>query len=476
MKKVILCLVLAAAVPAMACAKKSKKETAAEPAAAVATADEHPEWDDEPVLTEECKSNVSIVHEDVKNKQFEAAYEPWLQVYQNCPNANKSIYTNGAKIVDYFYGKATDPQEKERWGRLALEMCDKRIKYFGDDPKYPTAYILGEKGLEYVEHFPDDPVKEVAYPWLKQAVDGLQKQAKITVMVEFVKVSYNLYKQNPEQYGEQFIADYTLVSGYLQQLAENPAQKNASAAAQQKDYLDNLFAVSGAAECGKLDEIYAAYVESNLQNLDNLLKVMKLYKRVNCTESDVYFAAAESAHKLQPTEESAAGCARMCEKKEDWQGAIAYYNEAISLVEEQDDDDLDDYTYKIAMINYDKFKNYTEARAFARKSLDYAPSQGRCYILIGLCYAASKPYSEGNYPAAKCAILNKTVFWAAVDKFQKAKEVDSSCIEDANKLIASYSKYFPTKDEMFDLPNEFDGGTFIVGGWINERTVCRPAK
>ncbi|MBQ7192540.1 MAG: hypothetical protein IJS00_06705 [Paludibacteraceae bacterium] len=477
MKKTLLCFILAAAVPAMACAKKSKTTTAEVAVAEQQTlVVEHPEWQDDPVITEDCKRNVSLVHENVKSKQFEAALNPWMQLYNECPNANKSIYTNGAKIVDYFYAKATDEAEKEKWARLALEICDKRIKYFGDDPKYPTAYILGEKGVEYCEHFPNDPVKEVAYPWLKESVEKLGIQSKITVMVEYVRVSYNIYKQNPDQYGEQFIADYTLVSGYLQKLAENPALKNASAAAQQKDNLDNLFAASGAAECGKLDELYANYVQENQGNMDNLLKVIRLYKRVDCTESDVYFSAALAAHKLQPTEESAAGCARMCEKKEDWKGAIDYYNEAISLVEEENDDDLDDYTYKIALINYDKFQKYMEARTYARKSLEYNPAQGRCYILIGLCYANARPYTTDNYPAAKCVILNKTVYWAAVDKFVKAKEVDPSCTEDANKLISSYRKSFPTKEEMFDLPNEFNQGTFVVGGWINETTVCRAAQ
>jgi len=28
---------------------------------------------------------------------------------------------------------------------------------------------------------------------------------------------------------------------------------------------------------------------------------------------------------------------------------------------------------------------------------------------------------------------------------------------------------------MFDLPNEFGEGTFLVGGWVNERTTCRAA-
>ena len=240
--------------------------------------------------------------------------------------------------------------------------------------------------------------------------------------------------------------------------------------------MDNLFAISGAADCSKLDEIYAAMVEQSKGNLDELLKYMKLYKRVNCTESDVYFAAAEAAHKLQPTEESAAGCAKMCMKKEDWRGAIAYYNEAISLIDEEDDDDQDDYLYNIAFIYMDKLKNYPEARKYARQSLEVVANQGRCYILIGCCYAAAKPYSEPEYPAAKAAILNKTVFWAAVDQFNKAKSVDPSCAADADKLIAAYSKYYPTKEEMFDLPNELGGPTYIVGGWINEKTTCRPAR
>ena len=104
------------------------------------------------------------------------------------------------------------------------------------------------------------------------------------------------------------------------------------------------------------------------------------------------------------------------------------------------------------------------------------PNQGRCYILIGCCYAAAKPYTEADYPAAKAAILNKTVFWAAVDQFNKAKQVDPSCASDADKLIAAYSKYYPTKEEIFDLPGELGGSTYIVGGWINEKTLCRPAK
>lgn len=463
-------MALCAAVPALACAKKPKNVEAA-PAPAAQTAAQ----EEEPTITEDCIVNVSLFNESVKNKQFADAYGPWWEVYNTCPNANKAIYTQGSKIIDWKYANTTDPAEKERLRQLILEMHDKRIKYFGDDPKYPTAYILGQKALDYCQYFPEDELKEPAYQWFKQSVEGMGVKSQMQVLAKFVDVSYAIFKSNPDLYGEQFIADYELASELLAKQAADPSNKNAKYAAQQKDYVDNIFAVSGAADCSKLDEIYAKVVADNADNLDMLTKVAALYKRVKCTESDIYFAACENAHRLQPTEESAAGCARMSVKKGDFRTAINYYEEAISRAQTLDpqDEDIADYQYNIALIYYSDLKNYPQARAYARQSLASKEDQGRCYILIGLCYAGSQPYSTADYPAAKAAILNKTVFWAAVDKFVQAKRVDPSCAADADKLIAAYSKYYPTKEEKFDLPNELGGSTFYVGGWIGETTVCR---
>ena len=143
----------------------------------------------------------------------------------------------------------------------------------------------------------------------------------------------------------------------------------------------------------------------------------------------------------------------MSAKKGDYREAINYYEEAISRAQELDanDEDIADYQYNIALIYFSNLKNYPQARAYARQSLSSKEDQGRCYIVIGLCYAASQPYSSADYPAAKAAILNKTVFWAAVDKFAQAKRVEPTCAADADKLISTYSKYFPTKEEMFEF-------------------------
>jgi tetratricopeptide (TPR) repeat protein len=466
----LLVVALAAAVPALACAKKPKKVAEETPVVAEPVVEEA-----EPTITEECVMNVSLFHEAVKNKMYADAYDPWWEVYSTCPNANKSIYTDGAKIVEALYQAASDPAEKERLANLAIQMQDKRIRFFGTDPKYPKDYILGEKGLAYLDFFGESKLPE-ARECLQQSVVGMGAKSKVMVLVKLVDVSYALYKQDPNGRAEQFIADYELASNALGEQAGDTSNKNAEIAGKQKDYVDNIFAISGAADCSKLDEIYAAAVKDNISNLDMLQKIAKLYKRVRCTESDVYFAACEAAHKLQPTQESAAGCASMSAKKGDYEGAIAYYDQAIKLAMVEDElEDVADYQYNAAFYCFNNLKRYQDARKYALASiatlngLGQNKGQGRCYIIIGMAYAATRLHGND----AKGTILNKTVYWAAVDKFIKAKQVDPSVEAQASEFISTYSRYFPTKEERFDLPGEFSGSTYFVGGWIGETTNIR---
>ena len=468
--KTLLVVALAASVPALACAKKPKKAAEEAPVQAAAVVEE-----EEPTITEECVINVSLFHESVKNKMYADAYGPWWEVYTTCPNANKSIYTDGAKIVEALYQATSDPAEKERLAKLAIEMQDKRIRFFGNDPKYPKAYILGEKGLAYVDFYGESKLEE-ARACLRESAEAMGTKSKMMVLKSLVDVSYALYKQDKDGKAEQLISDYELASNLLGDQASDPNNKNADLASKQKDYVDNIFAISGAADCSKLDELYWDDVRDNVNNLEVLQKIVKLYKRVRCTESDIYFSACEASHKLQPTDESAAGCASMSAKKGDYEQAVAYYDEAIKLAMIEDElEDVADYQYNAAFYCYNNLKKYQEARKYALasiatlNSLGMNKGQGRCYIIIGMCYAATQLYPQD----AKGRILNKTVYWVAVDKFVKAKQVDPSVEAQANEFISSYSKYYPSKEERFDLPNEFSGSTYFVGGWIGESTNIR---
>ena len=412
---------------------------------------------------EECLMLLSLSHESVKAEQYDDAYENWSKLYQSRPDFNKTIFTDGNKILEYKWNNAQTPEEKNQWREMIMKLHDERIKFF-DDPKYPDAYVLGLKGLDYLTYYPEDELGLKAYECLKQSVDGMGENAQITVLRKLVEVSYNIYKSNQDQYGDQFLADYQKVAALLDAIVAKGG-KNSAAAQEQKAYVDRLYAASGAADCGQMDQMYASVVAESTNDLDKLSSIMKLYRRLGCTESDVYFAAAESAHKLQPTSESAAGCGQMSIKKGDFEGALTYYKQALELATENED--KADYLYRIANI-YVSLGNYQQGVSSAEQALAIEPEDGRCYLLIGLCYASAKIYDD--------PILARSVYWVACDMFNKAKAVDTSCASDANKLIATYAQYFPSKEDIFFHRDLNEGTSFRVGGWVNKTTTCRAKK
>ena len=454
MKKVLL-IALCFAIPMVGFAQKKKKK-GAEPEVVVPVV--------ETLSDEECYEKISLFQQEVKMGAYESAYEYWLPVYQSRPDFRSQIYTNGAKILEYRYNQAQTDEARKALRDSIMQLHDDRIKYF-DDAKYPDAYVLGLKGLDYLTYFTEDELALPAYGWLKEAVTALGAKAQITMLRKFVELSYNVYKSNTDQYGDQFLADYQLASAALEQIATEGG-KNAEHAASQKAYVDRLYAASGAADCGQMDQMYATVVAESADDIEKLGSIMKLYRRLGCTESDVYFAAAEHAHKLQPTSESAAGCGQMSIKKGDFDGALAYYKQAVDMATA--DEDKADYLYRVANI-YVSTQNYQQGVSYANQALEISPEDGRCYLLIGLCYASAKNIYDDP-------ILARSVFWVACDMFNKAKAVDSSCATDANKLIATYAQYFPSKEDVFFHRDLTEGSPFRVGGWIGKTTTCRAKK
>ena len=71
----------------------------------------------------------------------------------------------------------------------------------------------------------------------------------------------------------------------------------------------------------------------------------------------------------------------------------------------------------------------------------------------------------------------KLVYSLAIDKFLKAKSVDPSFNDIANKKIAKYSVYLPTTDDAFFYSKEdrkiTEGSAYQFGCWINESTKVR---
>jgi len=441
--------------------KKSKSTATEEVTASIAPASE----DATPVITDQCLVNISLFNESAKNKQYADALKPWRAAYLECPGANKAIYSKGKEILQWQLSQTKDEISFKAAFDELMGMYDNRIKYFGTDSRYPTAWILGLKAQDYIAYAKNDVLKKTAYSWLEQSIDGLGENSELDFIRQFMVLSTAIY-QADKTHAEKYLSDYLKIKSVFEKQLKNPELKNPEITSQMEQGLDALFVQSGVADCKTLDGIYQSKLKDNMTNLEFLNNVISFYKRVSCTESEVYFTASVAAHKIQPSAETANGCAEMSYKKGEFSKSISFYDEATKL--STDKKEKADFQYKIAQIYYIELDNFQRAREYARNSLEFNPNNGSPYLLIGSMYAKSR----GIYDDA---VLAKTIYWVAVDKFIKAKQVDSSAknIEDADKLIRVYSAYFPSKEDIFFQPDLQAGKSFLVGGWIGENTICR---
>ena len=117
---------------------------------------------------------------------------------------------------------------------------------------------------------------------------------------------------------------------------------------------------------------------------------------------------------------------------------------------------------------YKNMGSLSRARDIFRRAAQVDPTNGEPYLLIAMLYAESAKQFSGD-------IESKAVFWAAVDKCNKAKSIDPSIAESANSMIRSYTAAFPSMETIF-FNDYSEGQTFQVGGWIGETTTIRARK
>ena len=412
-------------------------------------------------MSEDCKVNLSLFTEYAKVKNYADAYEPWMKVYTECPTASKNIYSLGVRILEWKIKQATTQEEFQAAFAQLMKLYDDRIQYYGNDTKTPRPAILADKATKHNKYFPDDSA--TIYPWIKEAIHGLGNAASASELQLFVFSSANLYKAD-KTLAEQFIGDYTFADAILSANSQNADLKDAEGYANVKSAVDVLFAASGVADCAKMNEIFLPNVENNSTDLKYLEGVMKLFKRLKCIEHEAYYKAAEYAHRISPSAEAATGLGNMSYVKGDLNKAIEYYQEAVNLATE--DIDIADNLFRIAQVYYKKGE-YANVRKYCKESLAKNPAQGQPHILLGIVYTQAKVSDDPT--------LQKSIFWAAVDQFIKAKSVEPTedMIEQANKQIRSYSVYFPSKEEVFMHPDIEEGKSYYVGGWVGETTTVR---
>lgn len=402
-----------------------------------------------------CIRNYSIYREYSRQREYETAYSYWKIPFDECPLINKNIYLDGVKIFRSRIEESTSPEQEQNNLDTLMLIYERRIQYFGD-----KGNVRGRQGVDLLRYGRDnlDYIKQ-AYTYLNESIELRKSKSSDAVLGSYFSTSIVLY-QNNEVDANTVIEDYILVSEIIDEVLEkNPTKKGFD---NLKESVNDNFVNEGPGECETLVSYFNQKLESKQEDVDFLRMLTSLLRNRECTDSELFYHASKNLHRLSPTAEAALNLAIMDFKKGEFTGSSKYYQQAVNL--ETDEDKKADYYFGMAACN-NEMDNKQKARELALKAASIRTNWGEPYILIGQLYADSK---------ADCSSIGlpNAVYWVAVDMFLKAKTIDPSVEEKANKLILAYSKYFPNKEEAF-FQNVTEGNSYSIGCWINETTKAR---
>jgi len=404
------------------------------------------------VGNQECLIQISMFHEFVKQESYDLAIDSWRKAFNECAATDKTIYLDGEKIMKSFIEKAADPQSKEKYIDTLLMVYTQRIQFFGQE-----GFVYGKMGIDLLKYRPQ-AVNE-AHRLLEKSVELEGEASSAATVATYAQTTNQLFK-NGELSNEAVIRVLVKLMNIVEKrLVAEPEEKGFLMT---KNTLNTILLNSGASDCQSIIKVFEEEYAQNHQNKEWLMKVSSFLEKLECTESDLFVKTTEELHILEPSNISARNLGIIYKGKENWDKAMEFYLQAVNLSSDSISKGYNYYDLAIVSMQQNK---YSQARSYAYEAIKMKPNWGLPYILIGDLYIKSSDLCNSlEIPAA--------IYWVAVDKYQKARAIDATCTEEANRKIGIYSAYFPNQENVF-FYNYFEGNSYNVGCWINETTTVR---
>jgi len=427
---------------------------------------------------EECMTKLSIFHEYVKAKNFDAAYEPWMAVRNKCPKFSLAIYSDGEKILEDKIENANGA-DKEAYINDLIKLWEERGEHFANKtPKgeyaaqscqllYDNKYVMHKSTQELYDCF-DAAYKldkdtftnpKSLYTYFSLMVDLYDAEKKSAAEL------FNKYDDVVEKV-EGEVKNYSL---NLNKLIEKEAAETALTSKEQKykrfyeSYLKAYDQISDGidqklgdrANCDNLIPLYTKDFEENKADAVWLQRAAGKMSEKECTDDPLFFKLVNAYHELSPSANSAYYLGILKDKEGKPSEAIVFYKQAVDL--ETDDFKKSKLLNKIGL----KLKArgvYGQARGYFRDALKLNPSNGRPYLSIAAMYAAS----ANN--CGETTFDKRAVYWLAADEARKAARVDPTLNKSVAQTVANYEAKAPSKADIFKEANS--GKVIKIGCWI----------
>jgi len=404
-----------------------------------------------------CIKNLSLYKEFFKHNNYRDAINPWREVFGQCPGSSQKMYIEGVSMYKKFIESASTPERREEMIDTMMLIYNRRMEYYPER----NGSVLGRKGIDLLRFRRSDVESmEEGYGYLKQSIEIEQKKSRDAVLVTFVNASITLNKADKLD-DNQVIEDYFTVTTLIDQLlAKGSRWKKA------KGNVDDLMLKSGLLTCEALNSYFEPQYEAQKDDQVFLEKLINFYTESGCDKTDLYVAASEQMYVIEPGPKSAHQLARLFMIRSDYPKAAIYLKEAVQGTD-IDNKTKAEWYFELAVVTRAQEK-YCEAIKHAREAIILKSNFGKAYLQIGDCYIYSRE-SLGD------VFEQRAAYWAATDKYAKAKAVDPSVSVEATRKINDAAAQYSNHEEVF-FRDMKDGDSYQVKGCINEYTTVRSRK
>ncbi|RAV29308.1 tetratricopeptide repeat protein [Sinomicrobium soli] len=425
------------------------------------------------VQNPECPQNLSIFAEHAKKKDYDAAYEPWKMVYENCPTLHWATYHYGERILKHKI--QSDAANKEQYIEMLSGLYETAPKNFPD--RYSETGSLIDMAL--LKHDNKLGSKEEIYDILDKAFksdkDGFKSPKALYLYFSTLVDLQGEGKKDLQEVFDVYDEVTAKIGEENQELAETivkyvPKEEEGTLSAKEKQILaaarqngENYEKISSSidtklgklADCDNLIPLYQKNFEAKQGDPDWLKSAAGKMDEKGCTGDPMFVKLVEALDKIEPSASSKYYLGSLYEEQGDNTKALEFFKQSIDL-----ETDAVKKAQKLTSIasKASKRGQKTTARNYAQQALDVNPANGTPYLIIAHLYASS---------ANECGSTTfekRAVYWKAAEMARKAGQVDPSLKTKSAQAVSSYMGRAPSKQDIFS--SGMSGKTVTFSCWV----------
>ena len=435
--------------------------------------------------SEEDINALSIFSEYVKAKNYDSAYQPWMELRERSPKFNSAIYVYGERILKHKINNSS-AGDKVKFINDLLKLWEEKREHFPN--KTPLGDILAKSAQLQYDYKEDLGLNnsEIYLNFDKAYNEDLASFNNPKNLYTYFKLLVKLYDAKLKT-AEDLFTKYDEISEKIENEIKNYTFKvnkyvsssNEEIAISSKDqrriksynsFLKAYNQINKGMEkdlgdrgnCENLIPLYENSFEINQNDGKWLSRAMNRLYVKQCDDSSLFIKIVQKKNELEPNASTAYYLGTIKDKQGNSSEALVFYNQAIEL--ETDSYEKAKILFRIAT-NFRKNGLYSRARSYYMQALGFNPSMGRSYLAIAQMYASSaKNCGSDNFS-------QRAVYWLASKEAMKASRVDGTLKSAALKSSRNYEAKAPQKSEIFSSGRE--GEVIEISCWIN-RSVKVP--